>query len=62
MSDTTRDYLSSCAGKEAFDTPALAWKIHLRRKMQNTKVYRCNFCGKWHLGRPSGPRSKGRKT
>lgn len=53
--------LSACAGKVAFDSPALAVKVAKRRRDQRypLKAYRCKVCGKYHLGKPL---SKGAKA
>lgn len=39
---------SQCDGKESFDDPQTARKAAQRRK--NRTHYRCNHCGKWHVG------------
>lgn len=40
---------SSCAGKEAFDTPQMASKVCRRRNIPS-EHYRCLICGKFHIG------------
>lgn len=41
---------ATCEGKQAFETPALAHRIARRKKRH---VYRCKFCGKWHIAEKS---------
>lgn len=52
-------WVSQCAGKVAFDSAALAHEIAKKRssrrrgkdrKREPRVVYRCRWCGKWHLG------------
>lgn len=43
------DLLAGCTGKVAHETPALAHKINQRRA-NGGKVYKCEVCGKFHLG------------
>ena len=44
-------YLAQCADKEKFDSVALANKVLKTRKIASARqVYKCEFCGKWHLG------------
>lgn len=42
----------SCIGKEAFRSPQLAAAVNKRRTKggKPNDVYRCSFCGGWHLG------------
>lgn len=48
------DAAGSCEGKEAYRSPALAHKVLKRRRhrddARDLDVYRCPFCGSWHLG------------
>lgn len=47
--------LASCAGKQAFDSEALARAVASRRKRGHTyEHYRCKECGKWHVGNHTG--------
>jgi hypothetical protein len=46
-----------CAGKARFDTPGLAHRVlarfcrgSRRRERRDAVVYRCQYCGGWHLG------------
>lgn len=52
MSDRDTDaQLSACAGKVAFESPALAMRVNRDRKKKiRREPYRCEHCGKWHLG------------
>lgn len=44
---------AACLGKEAFDSPKLAYDVLAKRRTRETRVvYRCSFCRKYHLGRP----------
>lgn len=47
-------YRAQCAGKEAFQTPQLAWRVLLRRpdRREGREAYRCRFCGRFHIGNP----------
>lgn len=55
----TAGEISSCVGKQALPTAALAHAV-LRRSMRRGKrgarrirqAYRCRHCGFWHLGAP----------
>jgi hypothetical protein len=56
---STADGHSSCVGKESFDSPAAAAKVLKRlagRKNahphKGLDPYRCDYCHRWHLGRP----------
>jgi len=44
--------LAACAGKQRFDTPAMA--NHAMRAIRNKDgkhgVFKCEFCGGWHVG------------
>lgn len=41
-----------CEAKQGFDTKPLALNVAKRSKTpKDLQVYRCTFCGKWHLGR-----------
>lgn len=42
-------YPSGCAGKFAYDSARLAHQI-VKRRRRNESVYRCEFCGHWHVG------------
>lgn len=55
----TADVHSQCIGKEGFDTPRAAAKAkdHIARRWNakrrdSLEAYRCQYCSKWHLGRP----------
>lgn len=56
--------LAACVGKVAFETASLAQRVARRRARSKAqakgKVYRCQHCGKWHLGRPSAKVSNNR--
>lgn len=41
---------STCDGKQAFDTPRLAMTA---ARQVGTEHYRCEYCGKWHVGTAS---------
>ena len=49
--------LSSCEGKQAYHSHADALAVvstirrRRRRRRKGLQVYRCDFCGFWHLGR-----------
>lgn len=75
MSETMRDLFdehsdheraAGCDGKEPFATHAMALKVANRPRIKNPvklKVYRCRFCGKYHITPPMkkkrrGPRKK----
>jgi hypothetical protein len=56
--DTMRQ--AGCEGKGRFASPTLAHKVLKRagRSRGHTNrvvavVYRCSYCGGWHIGRPS---------
>lgn len=63
MSETRRHTRASqCTGKIGFDSPALAHEVSRKRaarrqgkdrKREPRSLYRCQHCGKWHLGRES---------
>ena len=41
--------LAGCVGKHKFDTPAMAH--HATRSMNGShSVFKCGFCGHWHVG------------
>lgn len=46
--------LAQCAGKEKYETPALAHAVARRRnrRSRDTRVnpYRCQYCGHYHMG------------
>lgn len=45
--------VSACLGKEAFATPQLAHEVITKRRSRDPRqVYRCRYCGKFHVGRP----------
>jgi hypothetical protein len=46
------DPASQCEGKQRFANPALAWRVLKRRSLrrQARQMYRCVWCGKWHIG------------
>lgn len=47
-------YLAQCVDKEQFDSVALVNKVLKTRKIASARqVYKCEFCGKWHLGSAS---------
>lgn len=50
MTSTTR--IIGCEGKAAFSSPALAHKAAGRRV--GRQVYRCEFCGAFHVGTAPG--------
>lgn len=54
---------ASCQGKERFSAPSLAVKVNRKRAAvgKKCKVYRCEACGGWHLGRGLDAIPKGRK-
>jgi len=43
---------AQCAGKVAFETPALAHEVadRHRREAYRKTVYRCWICNRWHIG------------
>ena len=45
---------AQCVGKQGFDSATLAHKVAKRRERKDRKsaVYRCAYCGLWHLGTP----------
>lgn len=44
-------YISGCYGKESFEDFNLARKVLRSRKIASARqVYRCEFCGKIHIG------------
>lgn len=44
-------YVSGCLGKEVFEDFNLARKVLRSRKITSARqVYRCEFCGKIHIG------------
>lgn len=52
-----RERLAACAGKVAFASAALAHALQQRRRRNGRKgtfrdnePYRCQHCGKWHIG------------
>lgn len=57
MSSKRRIRRRSCQGKMAYPTQkAAVWNAgRLRREHQGGTwaAYRCRWCGKWHVGRPS---------
>lgn len=50
--ETAADQLAGCAGKEGYPNKGVAALV-LKKvgKGGNVKPYRCEFCGKWHIGR-----------
>ena len=45
---------AACIGKQAFATPQLAHEIVARRRSRKAReVYRCPYCGRFHVGRPT---------
>lgn len=47
---------SQCEGKFRFQTheaATLVIKKSQRKRHQAMNAYRCEFCGGWHMGRPS---------
>ncbi len=54
MSRQTGTYHSSCDGKIQHATEGAAWRhitgINRRNPQGRLHAYRCNFCGKWHVG------------
>lgn len=47
----TNDRLSSCVGKEVYDSYDAADRARRRceKRGKHQKVFRCDFCHKWHL-------------
>lgn len=44
---------AACLGKEAFDSPKLAYDVLAKRRTREARVvYRCSWCHQYHLGRP----------
>jgi hypothetical protein len=44
--------IAACEGKERFATAQLAHRIARRRQARKPGVmYRCKYCGGWHIGR-----------
>lgn len=43
---------AQCEGKPCFDSPKLAWAVMEDRQRSRGKrdVYRCEYCGRWHIG------------
>jgi hypothetical protein len=39
---------ASCEGKDPFDSPQQAWAV-LAKSKSARQVYRCRFCGKFHI-------------
>lgn len=59
MSDKGKDVHAACDGKVPFVNAVLAMrairrtkfsKLQQRRNKSKRSVYRCPFCGHWHLG------------
>lgn len=49
----------ACDGKKAHDTRQGAtdsMNILIGNGAAGLRVYRCRFCGKWHVGHPTGTR------
>lgn len=64
MSDQDRR-LYACEGKFGFESALTAKKVgkRMRGRDKNAHAFRCEFCGKWHLGsrihgRPTPRRSR----
>jgi predicted adenine nucleotide alpha hydrolase (AANH) superfamily ATPase len=52
-------YISGCYGKEVFEDFKLAHKVLRSRKIASARqVYRCEFCGKIHIGSTQVRRKK----
>lgn len=52
-------YVSGCLGKEVFEDFNLARKVLRSRKITSARqVYRCEFCGKIHIGSNQFRRNK----
>lgn len=51
--DPEGDRSARCAGKERFDTGALAQRVAKRRKYRGASPYRCPHCNGFHIGRRS---------
>ena len=52
---TSEPRLPGCTGKRRYDVRSHAMKTLKRRRSQEAgapglEVYRCQFCGDWHLG------------
>jgi hypothetical protein len=42
---------AGCTGKQGFPNPWEARRtIHRKAKQKTTAIYRCEYCGKWHVG------------
>ncbi|SDH75131.1 hypothetical protein SAMN05421742_11186 [Roseospirillum parvum] len=41
-------HAAECRGKARFQSPCLAWRAARRRP--GRRLYRCRFCGGWHVG------------
>lgn len=54
MSTAPASQASSCDGKVAFTSAKVAHKVSKRRTAYGylSNVYRCRYCGQWHIGRP----------
>jgi len=51
---TDRMATAQCTGKARYESPVTARQVQARsgkRSGKRPKVYRCEFCGGWHLGR-----------
>lgn len=54
------DRVAQCFGKVGFESAALARQVAQRRNRRTkthrkqSLVYRCSYCGRWHIGRPDG--------
>lgn len=54
VSPSASDRAALCDGKEPFDSPnigrAALKRIQRRKGAGGAHLYRCNYCGKWHVG------------
>lgn len=49
--------VAQCEGKKRLSSPQIAWRVGRRKKghakAKPRDVYRCEYCGGWHLDRPN---------
>jgi len=52
LPDIDEQEVATCYGKEPFDSFSLAEKVASRRRKRGkpSQVYRCRFCGRFHIG------------
>lgn len=46
---------SSCSGKHPYDNPTIAHRARRHSRYPDLVVYRCKYCGKWHIGQGNRP-------